>query len=112
MASYWEKAVAPMTHKQNMARIDELLKHLLNGTCCLLGNEQTHAQREYQQVKSWIMDEIRSEQETQPAASLQQRHLRIETLLREGQQELDSSSGDAFRGTLRELIQALSEGVR
>lgn len=114
----------PILLTLDYALIDEALRRLVDGTCCLVDEEKMAAFELFHKLREALVDHIQFEEETVfPAltvgpgiasvddfvSSMTREHSRLNELLLESRRELEDSRGTAFRALLRELIATLTQ---
>lgn len=104
--------------------IDEALRRLVDGTCCLVDDEKIAVFQLFNKLREALVDHIQFEEITVfPALksnvdipsvedfidSMIRAHSHLKELLTEARQQLEESHGVAFRAVLREFIAALHQ---
>lgn len=105
-------------------QIDAGLTDLINGTCCLVGEDQASARRSFIAATGVLLEHIRFEEEALfplleervglspdqgPTAVMRQEHGQFKALIQNAVKNLEAGNGEGFRASLRSLLQGLGE---
>jgi hypothetical protein len=85
--------------------LEEGLRRLLTGTCCLIGAEQREATVLFEKTKALLLQGV-------PPRGSSQGNSKIRDLLEVAGSRLAAGQGDAFRQTIRDLLAELKAASR
>lgn len=105
-------------------QIDTGLTDLVNGTCCLVGEDQASARQRFSATTGMLLEHIRFEEEALfplleervglspdqgPTAVMRQEHGQFKALIDDAGKKLEAGNGEGFRTSLRRLLQGLGD---